>query len=312
MKESYEKMHKEALGRAKEQLESAKVFDYKEKQIAHDIRETVYAIFPQLRITEDEEIRRSIIRVLRNYVDDSDNLKPKMIAWVEKRAKQLRTSEEIETPRKQSYNDVEQDSNDEESETTLENIGDSPGPKFRENDWVVSELDGKARQISEVRYDETNNYYEVEGLVRNTEEYDRLHHLWTIEDAKDGDILVIANEPIGRPFIFKECDSSRPIAYCGINSEFIFKVSSKSVRWTDKDVLPATKEQRNILYDEIAKAGYRWDPSTKELKSIDPETPEWTKEDLEHLDTIIKFGTYDRLTPSDIEWLKSIRERYEK
>ena len=70
--ENYEKMHKEALARAKEQLESAKVFDYKEKQIAHDIRETVYAIFPQLRPTEDEEIRKAIIAIIGNYVDNSN------------------------------------------------------------------------------------------------------------------------------------------------------------------------------------------------------------------------------------------------
>lgn len=309
--ENYEKMHKEALGRAKEQLESAKVFDYKEKQIAHDIRETVYAIFPQLRPTEDEEIRKAIIAIISNYVDNSNTFKPKMIAWLEKQAKQLRANEEIETPRKQSCYNGEQDSDDEESETTLEN---SPGPKFSENDWTVSELDGKARQVSEVHYDETNSYYVVDGEVRNIEEYDRLHHLWTIEDAKDGDILVVADELTGRPFIFKECNSSRPIAYCGINSEFIFKVSSKNVRWTDKDVLPATKEQRDILYNEIANSGYRWDSETKDLKStiIDSETPGWDKEDLEHLDTIIKFGAYDRLTPSDIEWLTSIRERYER
>ena len=41
------KRYDEAIARAKEQLEGAKVFDYKEEQIAHDIRTTTYAIFPE-------------------------------------------------------------------------------------------------------------------------------------------------------------------------------------------------------------------------------------------------------------------------
>ena len=52
----------QARKRASEQLEAAKVFDYKEPQIAHDIRETVYAIFPGLREPEDERMRKELIK----------------------------------------------------------------------------------------------------------------------------------------------------------------------------------------------------------------------------------------------------------
>lgn len=45
----YEQKYKESLERAKEQLEGAKVFDYDNEQIAHDIRTTVYSIFPELK-----------------------------------------------------------------------------------------------------------------------------------------------------------------------------------------------------------------------------------------------------------------------
>lgn len=53
-----------AIERAKKQLDGAKVFDYKEKQIAHDIRTTTYAIFPELKESEDDEI---MIRQLTEY-----------------------------------------------------------------------------------------------------------------------------------------------------------------------------------------------------------------------------------------------------
>lgn len=56
-------------------------------------------------------------------------------------------------------------------------------PKFHEGDWAVSNLDGKARQISEVHFDEYNSYYVVDGKSVNLEEYDRLHHLRTIQDV---------------------------------------------------------------------------------------------------------------------------------
>lgn len=52
--DTYEQKYKDALEVAKEQLEGAKVFDYKEEQIAHDIRTTTYAIFPELATNEQK------------------------------------------------------------------------------------------------------------------------------------------------------------------------------------------------------------------------------------------------------------------
>ena len=86
---NYEQKYKEALERAKKQLEDAKIFDYKEGQIAYDIRTTTYAIFPELRESEDERIRKEII----SLVDESTALRNvydlrKMIEWLEKQKEQ--------------------------------------------------------------------------------------------------------------------------------------------------------------------------------------------------------------------------------
>ena len=48
---------------------------------------TIYDIFPELSESEDERIRKSIISIINNYVDNSNTFKPKMLTWLEKQKK---------------------------------------------------------------------------------------------------------------------------------------------------------------------------------------------------------------------------------
>jgi hypothetical protein len=77
-------------------------------------------------------------------------------------------------------------------------------------------------------------------------------HLWTIQDAKDGDILATCD---GRPFVFKGCldkeDPNRPFAYCGIATDKQFWCSTGDYCWTDEEVKPATKEQCDLLFQKM-------------------------------------------------------------
>ena len=69
-------------------------------------------------------------------------------------------------------------------------------PKFKIGDWAVSDLDKMTRYISEVHNDKYNNYYVIKGDVEtecNIDEYDRLHHLWTIQDAMEKCHLYLKN-----------------------------------------------------------------------------------------------------------------------
>ena len=94
-------------------------------------------------------------------------------------------------------------------------------------------------------------------------------HLWTIRDAKDGDIL----SDDGEPFIFKGLDPhhlNSPVAYCGIDHNNCFLVGSGSkggTHWwcANKKVKPATKEQRDLLFTKMKEAGYEWIDYEKEL-----------------------------------------------
>lgn len=81
--------------------------------------------------------------------------------------------------------------------------------------------------------------------------------LWNImQDAKDGDILVTVDS--NQPFIYKGCfdpnHPDAPVAYCGIDSggDFTCSCVNNFNYWlTEEKVQPATKEQRDLLFQKM-------------------------------------------------------------
>lgn len=65
---------------------------YKNQPCFIDVAE----IFPELKESEDEIIRKSIIAIINNYVDNSNTFKPKMLAWLEKQGTQNIVLDELE------------------------------------------------------------------------------------------------------------------------------------------------------------------------------------------------------------------------
>lgn len=100
------------------------------------------------------------------------------------------------------------------------------------------------------------------------------YHLWTINDAKDGDILFHSDSASNGIFIFKEllkCGvSEKVICYCDYDSEDGFCLGEHhTCCWADAKILhPATKEQRDNLFKKINEAGYVWYPNSKELYKL--------------------------------------------
>ena len=169
---------------------------------------------------------------------------------------------------------------------------DKVEPKFHKGDWVVSNLDKKARQISEVHFDEYNSYYVVDGRFVNLEVYDRLHHLWTVQDAKDGDILCTYEccEP-KIVFILKGAPKKHyALSYhCYYNIMYPHFASDSEkgcLAPNDEDVKPATKEQREQLEKAMADAGYTFDFERKGLRKIE-ENPAWSEEDESILNALL-------------------------
>ena len=197
----------------------------------------------------------------------------------------------------------------------LENQGeqkstDKVEPKFHEGEWIIDNC-GNIWEIEGIR----NQFYILEGIegdesLPTIECVDKTFHPWTIQDAKDGDILVV--EPIdGYQFPFVAIYKNRGLdffnSYCfiGFNGKFY----GADVGHALDDIHPATKEQRELLFQKMDEAGYVFDFEKKELKKIKQESTTWSEEDEEMLDGIIlrceKYGYQEQ-----INWLKSLIERY--
>lgn len=147
--------------------------------------------------------------------------------------------------------------------------------EFHIGEWIVN--NGHSYLIAGIDYLDNKYLFETEGYTHEQlnweyiENVDGKYHKWTIEDAKDGDVLVTISE---RPFIYKGCldtvHPNSPVAYCGIIIEGYFQPSyCTDFWWTNEEVHPATKEQCDLLFKKMHEEGYEWDTEKRELKKTE-------------------------------------------
>ena len=143
--------------------------------------------------------------------------------------------------------------------------------RFNVGDWVVFITSGSIYQVEKkenYEYTLKNIHggslclcFSIEQLIRE----------WTIQDAKDGDVLVHSSFMFG-DLIFIYNNTSILQAYCYYSNErnrFIIEDRGHPCPWNMQEVTPATKEQRDLLFQKIKEAGYEWDSEKKELKKLD-------------------------------------------
>ena len=277
-------------------------FEGKQKMYS-DVKQTLEYLFPELAESDDEMIRKELIEYfewnaqLLNNFDNKD-----VIAWLEKQGEQ-KSVDKVKPKFHEgdmiihkelggdyihnSHKIIQVDMLDKEYrlegglvahfseqddyELVEQKPVDKVEPKFKVGDWII--CDGlNPTLITNIK----NNTYDIEFIdgtkgFSNIDYIDSEFHLWTIDDAKDGDVLVTKED--NRPFIFKGLlDSNNPncpVAYCGIDSVNLFLISPGNHWWSDKEVCPATKEQRDLLFQKMKEAGYEWDAEKKELKKIE-------------------------------------------
>ena len=134
-------------------------------------------------------------------------------------------------------------------------------PKFHEGEWIITP-ENKVLQITSI--EGTCYIFNNELSYWGIHYCDKKCHLWTIDDAKDGDVLA-ANECY---VIFKKIDGLNIKCYCtyhymGFNPSFYVDTLQY------KDAFhPATKEQCDTLFAKMREAGYEWDAEEKELKKL--------------------------------------------
>lgn len=142
-------------------------------------------------------------------------------------------------------------------------------PKFKVGDWIV--FNGLTLYINEV----LKGYYRTisKGGTPNSYDWniDNAARLWTIQDAKDGDVLWHSDSASNGIFIFKEIrNNGKVLCYCDYDSEDHFCLGEHhTCCWTSsKYIKPATREQRDLLFKRIQESGYIWDANKKELINI--------------------------------------------
>lgn len=160
-----------------------------------------------------------------------------------------------------------------EDTKTLEKLIKS---KFHESDWITNgEYTWKVISVDYLDYTLQNQWGEY---VYDTIDYvNKAFHLWTINDAKNGDVLFHSDSASNGIFIFKEIlqreTIQKVICYCDYDSEDGFCLGDNhTCCWTDSKILhPATKEQRDLLFKKMKEAGYKWNAETKILdKLVEP------------------------------------------
>lgn len=248
-----------ALKRAKEWM--AGKYGHYDSDTPQEIAEF---IFPELKENEDEKMWKAIYNAIKyletelswDFLDDVDILD--VYAWLEKQSNKSQGKSVLEAIKEEKIDNT-----------------DNVEPKFHEGDIIKH---NKANIICKVVSNNSGCYHieniETSGGIElwNAEQN---FHLWTIEDAKDGDVLCIyeCDEPkivfIFKGIFKKHCALSYHCYYNIMYPYFSGSEKGCLVSSNKEDVKTATKEQHELLLQKMKEAGYEWDVDKKELKKIE-------------------------------------------
>lgn len=127
--------------------------------------------------------------------------------------------------------------------------------KFKVGDWITNK--GHSFLIADIDYEQGRYLFEIGGYTHEqlNWEYiknaDKKYHLWTINDAKDGDVLY---SPCCKLlWLYKD----EKTCYVGNNLNYHSdSIVVNSPICIPTDARPATKEQRDLLFQKMKEAGY--------------------------------------------------------
>lgn len=143
---------------------------------------------------------------------------------------------------------------------------DENKPKFNVGDWIVFIKSKSVYQIEKKENYEYTLRHILGGSLCLSFSNEKLIREWTIQDAKDGDVLA-CNEEI---LLFKSSlEQERISLYYWYNRQtnnFHNKEVIDTLLTKRNKICPATKEQRDALIKAMNDAGYEWDAEKKELK----------------------------------------------
>lgn len=317
----YKKLYEDAIFRMNKWVEGSEIIDPKE---------VAEFVFPELAESEDERTRKEII----DFVKSRGGFKGEWIAWLEKHGEKLPVGfYYVDSNGNKYFSDTFKNGDFtfhvEKGEQIHANFAktckdeqknaDKVEPKFKVGDWIYHNKVG-VYPILITDYDEELGY-QTECLSTKTyfrkEFVEKEYHLWTIEDAKDGDVIATKYFI----FIFKNIDSNNGVHYycqyeiikyeddnqfdTALPESLMGKVGSTNYS-------PATKEQRDTLMKAMTDAGYTFDFEKKELKKIE-QKPAWSEEDdetvLNNLIYALANDIIGNCRDEYVDWLKSLKGR---
>lgn len=149
-------------------------------------------------------------------------------------------------------------------------------PKFNEGDWVVDEEDNSVHQIKLAIENVTYGGFSYDLTDNGYFPYTKSnYHLWTIKDAKDGDVVVVpsieGSEHSEQIFIFKEIKNRDYVKnvveyYCRVCDNEFYVNERGFMGYADDYFVPSTQEQQKLLFQKMKEAGYKWDDSKMKIE----------------------------------------------
>lgn len=155
-------------------------------------------------------------------------------------------------------------------------------PRFKVGDWIVrGDIIAQILNIQEQYYVglDINGKDFVSSRFLNGDKI----HLWTINDAKDGDVLALSwledKNLWEKIIIFKKyhsegikgfnmpCIEGYGITFKNGKIAFTEKVPYYFKTWAC-NLYPVTKEQRDLLFQKIKETGYKWNTETNTFEKL--------------------------------------------
>lgn len=278
------------------QEEKAKAYDEAIER-AKKLQKTCYSttvvgwceyIFPQLKESKDEKIRKMLINhITQERGSLTNNEAEDALAWLEKQGTSY-TKKDVDDAYVEGMAFAKDELEKQGEQTSVDKIE----PKFKVGDWIISNNKKSIYQVIEVKRgiyvirDNADNYEYHIGI----EECEKSGKFFTIQDAKDGDVLALDGIKGGVILMFRGIGNTRwddvIDYYCYYDFyRKKFAVQEDLEYWGDivnNQLKPATKEQCDTLFAKMKEAGYEWDSETKELKKIEQKPTNENPTDVGH------------------------------
>lgn len=230
-------------------------------------------IFPELAESEDEKIRKWLINDIKQaingdiYNDENIIDAKKALAFLEKQGKQKDSYTTIVETGDGGINALVTRELPTDDYNDKQKPADTVKPKFHEGEWITNgDYTWKIVEIKPLDYMLQSQGDNI--VVDTISHVDEQFHSFTIADAKDGDVLAASDDSI---FIFSHCEEDGCVHHVALANDGIIVVNKNlKTHWESKiGVRPATKEQRELLFQKMHEAGYTFDFEKKELKKMD-------------------------------------------